>query len=227
MKRLGYTRYVAQGGDWGAVVVDVMAAQGHPGADRHPHQHARRGSARDRQGALGRQPGAVGTLGRGEARVRELEVTYKNVQYAFYMASRPQTLTALTDSPVGLATFMLDHDPRSLELIARSFDGHPEGLSRDDVLDNVTYFWLTNTAVSAARLYWENKLNYFSRQERPHPGRGERLPRRAVPGAAELDGGGVSQAHPLQQAPQGRALRGVGTTEVLRGRAPRGIQVAA
>jgi hypothetical protein len=91
-----------------------------------------------------------------------LQFTYKNVQYAFYMAWHPQTLTALTDSPVGLATFLIDHDPRSLEMIARSFDGHPEGLSPDDVLDNATYFWLTNTAVSAARLYLENKFNYFS-----------------------------------------------------------------
>jgi pimeloyl-ACP methyl ester carboxylesterase len=78
------------------------------------------------------------------------------------MGTRPQTLTALADSPVGLATFLIDHDRRSLELIARSFDGVPEGLTRDDVLDNATLFWLTNTAVSAARLYWENKLALFT-----------------------------------------------------------------
>jgi pimeloyl-ACP methyl ester carboxylesterase len=71
------------------------------------------------------------------------------------MGTRPQTLTALADSPVGLATFLIDHDRRSLELIARSFNGVAEGLTRDDVLDNATLFWLTNTAVSAARLYWE------------------------------------------------------------------------
>ena len=78
------------------------------------------------------------------------------------MGSRPQTLTALSDSPVGLATFMIDHDPRSLTLIARAFDGERTGLTRDDVLDNVTLFWLTNTGVSAARLYGENKNSYFS-----------------------------------------------------------------
>src|SRR4029450_2577278 len=84
-----------------------------------------------------------------------LAFTYKNVQYAFYMASRPQTLYAIADSPGGRAAWLLDHDPRSLELIARSFDGVPEGLTRDDVLDNITLFWLTNTGISAARIYWE------------------------------------------------------------------------
>jgi pimeloyl-ACP methyl ester carboxylesterase len=78
------------------------------------------------------------------------------------MASRPQTLTALADSPAGLATFMLDHDGKSLALVSRVFDGQPEGLTRDDILDNITLFWLTNTAVSAARIYWENKHAFFS-----------------------------------------------------------------
>ncbi len=77
------------------------------------------------------------------------------------MGTRPQTLTALADSPVGLAAFMIDHDDRSLELISRVFDGQKEGLTRDDVLDNITLFWLTNTAISAARLYWENKFTFF------------------------------------------------------------------
>ena len=86
----------------------------------------------------------------------------KNVYYAFFMGTRPETLVALADSPMGLATFMLDHDGRSLEMIARSFDGKKEGMSPDDVLDNITLFWLTNTAVSAARLYWENKLPFFA-----------------------------------------------------------------
>jgi hypothetical protein len=87
-----------------------------------------------------------------------LAFTYKNVQYAFYMASRPQTLYAIADSPVGLAAWLLDHDPRSLEMIARSFDGVPEGLTPDDVLDNCSYFWLTNTGVSSSRLYRENAI---------------------------------------------------------------------
>jgi hypothetical protein len=78
------------------------------------------------------------------------------------MGSRPQTLTALADSPVGLAAFLLDHDGPSLALITRAFDGQTEGLSRDDVLDNITLFWLTNTAISAARLYWENELVFLT-----------------------------------------------------------------
>lgn len=82
--------------------------------------------------------------------------------YSQMMGSRPQTLTGLADSPVGLAAFMLDHDAKSLELIANAFDGKPGGLSRDDVLDNITLYWLTNTPISSARLYWENKYPFFS-----------------------------------------------------------------
>jgi pimeloyl-ACP methyl ester carboxylesterase len=78
------------------------------------------------------------------------------------MAGRPQTLYALADSPIGLAAWMLDHDDRSRALISRVFDGASEGLSRDDILDNVTLYWLTNTAVSSARLYWESKLAFFA-----------------------------------------------------------------
>jgi pimeloyl-ACP methyl ester carboxylesterase len=86
----------------------------------------------------------------------------KDLAYAQEMGTRPQTLYGLTDSPVGLAAWMIDHDTRSYELIARVFAGHTEGLSRDDVLDNVTLYWLTNTAMSAARLYWENKFAFFT-----------------------------------------------------------------
>jgi len=77
------------------------------------------------------------------------------------MGNRPQTLYGIADSPVGLAGWILDHDARSLELISRAFDGQPTGLTRDDVLDNITLYWLTNTAISSARLYWENKLGFF------------------------------------------------------------------
>ena len=162
MKRLGYTRYVAQGGDWGGLIVDVMATQGHPELiGIHTNMPGVVPPEIDKALWAG-SPVPSGLSAEEKLAYEMLAFTYKNVQYAFFMASRPHTLTALTDSPVGLATFMLDHDPRSLELIARSFDGHPEGLTRDDVLDNVTYFWLTNTAVSAARLYLENKFNYFS-----------------------------------------------------------------
>ena len=85
----------------------------------------------------------------------------KHLGYAIMMGTRPQTLTGFADSPVGCAAFMIDHDDRSYELIARVFEGRPEGLTRDDILDNITLYWLTNTSISAARLYWENKLAFF------------------------------------------------------------------
>ena len=84
----------------------------------------------------------------------------KGLAYAQEMGNRPQTLYGIADSPVGLAAWIIDHDIRSYELIARVFDGQSEGLTRDDILDNITLYWLTNTAVSAARLYWENKLGF-------------------------------------------------------------------
>jgi pimeloyl-ACP methyl ester carboxylesterase len=162
MKRLGYTRYVAQGGDWGALIVDVMATQGHPELlGIHSNMPGVVPPDIDKALAAGSPPPA-GLTAEEKLAYEMLAFTYKNVQYAFYMASRPQTLYAINDSPVGLAAWLLDHDPRSLEMIARSFDGVPEGLTPDDVLDNCTYFWLTNTGVSASRLYLENKLNYFS-----------------------------------------------------------------
>jgi hypothetical protein len=89
-------------------------------------------------------------------------VYQKGIAYGYQMGLRPQTLYGIADSPIGLAAYFLDHDARSYELIARVFDGKPEGLTRDDVLDNVTIAWLTNTALSGARLYWENKLGYFT-----------------------------------------------------------------
>ena len=93
----------------------------------------------------------------------QLAFFYKHgLGYASEMANRPQTLYALADSPVGLAAWMLDHDGVSMALMSRVFDGQPEGLTRDDVLDNITYYWFTNTAVSSARLYWESKLAFFA-----------------------------------------------------------------
>lgn len=92
----------------------------------------------------------------------QLSFFYKHAYYAYFMGDRPQSLTGIVDSPVGLAAFMLDHDAASLALISRSFDGVPEGLTPDDVLDNITHFWLTNSGVSAARLYWESKFSFFA-----------------------------------------------------------------
>ncbi len=162
MKRLGYTRYVAQGGDWGAVVTDMMAAQAPEGLiGMHTNMPGVIPPEIDAAAVAGAAPPAGLSADERKA-YDQLSFFYKQVYYAFLMGTRPQTLTALADSPVGLATFMIDHDARSLAMIARAFDGHTEGLTRDDVLDNVTLFWLTNTAVSAARLYWENKLPFFA-----------------------------------------------------------------
>jgi pimeloyl-ACP methyl ester carboxylesterase len=86
----------------------------------------------------------------------------KGIGYGYQMGLRPQTLYGIADSPVGLAAYFLDHDAWSYAMISRVFDGHAEGLTRDDVLDNITIAWLTNTALSGARLYWESKLPYFS-----------------------------------------------------------------
>ena len=118
------------------------------------HQHAGDHSARDCEGACRRQSAP---LGPDEKRASEqVAFFYKNgLGYANEVALRPQTLSGIVDSPAGLAAWILDHDADSYALIARSFDGEPEGLTRDDILDNITFYWLTNTAVSSARLYWE------------------------------------------------------------------------
>jgi pimeloyl-ACP methyl ester carboxylesterase len=162
MKRLGYTKFVAQGGDWGAIVTELMGAQGDP-ALIGIHTNMPNAVPVEIDAAASANKPLPSGLSDEERRAYErLAFFYTQVYYAFHMGTRPQTLVGLADSPVGLATFMIDHDARSLELIARSFNGVAEGLTRDDVLDNVTLFWLTNTGVSAARLYWEHKLGFFT-----------------------------------------------------------------
>jgi pimeloyl-ACP methyl ester carboxylesterase len=162
MKRLGYTSYVAQGGDWGSVVVDLMGVQAPKELLAiHANMPGVIPPAIDAAAFAG-APVPAGLSADEKHAYEQVSAFYKDVYYALYMGTRPQTLTAFADSPVGLATFMIDHDARSLELIARSFNGVAEGLTRDDVLDNITLFWLTNTGVSAARLYWERKLSFFT-----------------------------------------------------------------
>lgn len=162
MKRLGYTRYGAQGGDWGSIVVDMMAVKAPPGLIGI-HSNMPGVIPPELDAALFRGEPVPDGLSEEEKRAADqLANTYKHIGYAIMMGDRPQSLTGLADSPVGLAAFMLDHDPKSYEMIARSIDGHAEGLTPDDVLDNITLFWLTNTAVSSARLYWENKSTFFA-----------------------------------------------------------------
>ena len=155
MKRLGYTRYVAQGGDWGAIINDVMATQGHPELiGLHTNLPSAIPPEINKAAAAGGPPPSG--LSAEEKRAYEtIVVLYKTIPTQFFMASHPQTLYGIADSPVGVAAWLLDHDPVSLRLIARAFDGESTGLTRDDVLDNATLFWLTNTTISAARLYWE------------------------------------------------------------------------
>jgi len=162
MRRLGYEHFVAQGGDWGAVVTDMMGVQAPPELlGIHTNMPGAIPADID-QASLAGAPAPSGLSDEERSSYEQLVFFYKHVYYAFWMGTRPQTLTGFADSPIGLATFLLDHDARSLELIARAFDGQPGGLTPDDVLDNVTLYWLTNTGISAARLYWENKLAFFS-----------------------------------------------------------------
>ncbi|MGE7139624.1 epoxide hydrolase family protein [Luteibacter sp. NPDC031894] len=163
MKRLGYHRFVAQGGDWGNAVTEQMALLKAPELIGI-HTNMPAAVPPDIDAALAARQPAPANLSPDEKRAYEqLDFFYRHgLGYAQEMAGRPQTLYALADSPVGLAAWMLDHDARSYALIARVFDGQSEGLSRDDVLDNVTLYWLSNTAVSSARLYWESKLAFFA-----------------------------------------------------------------
>src|SRR5689334_21600226 len=156
MQRLGYKEYVAQGGDWGNAVSEVMALQQPPGLlGIHTNMAATVPANISKALAFHEAPPADLTQEERKA-WNQLDFFYnKGLGYAIEMNNRPQTLYGLVDSPVGLAAWMLDHDARSQEMIARAFDGKSEGLTRDDVLDNVTLYWVTNTAISSARLYWD------------------------------------------------------------------------
>jgi pimeloyl-ACP methyl ester carboxylesterase len=157
MKRLGYTRFVASGGDWGALVVDAMAAAAPPEL-LGIHSNMPGAVPADIDKAL--QSGAPAPSGLSveeKLAYERLQFVYtKGVGYAYQMGLRPQTLYGIADSPVGLAAYMLDHDMWSYGSISQLFAGHPFGdLLPEDILDNITLYWLTNTAISSARLYWE------------------------------------------------------------------------
>ena len=163
MKRLGYTKFVAQGGDWGAVVVDLM------GVDAAPELlaiHTNMPATVPAEVAQALQVGGPAPSGLSAEEQHawdQLDFFFKrDVFYAFEMGTRPQTLYGIADSPIGLAAWIIDHDIKSYELITRVFDGQTEGLTRDDILDNITLYWLTNTGISSARLYWENKVAFFA-----------------------------------------------------------------
>ncbi len=156
MKRLGYTRFTAQGGDWGALMTELLGVFAPPELVAI-HTNMPSTVPPEIYQALREANGPPAGLSDEERRAYErLEIFfYHGVAYANQMGQRPQTLYGIADSPVGLAAWFLDHDIASLQMIGRAFDGVTEGLSRDDVLDNITITWLTNTAISGARLYWE------------------------------------------------------------------------
>jgi pimeloyl-ACP methyl ester carboxylesterase len=162
MDRLGYKRYVAQGGDWGNAVTEQMALLQPPGLiGIHTNMPATVPADIDKAAFAGVAPAGLSDEERHA--FDQLAFFYKHgLGYAQEMANRPQTLYGIGDSPVGMAAWMLDHDGTSLALMSRVFDGQSEGLTRDDILDNITLYWLTNTTVSSARLYWESKLAFFA-----------------------------------------------------------------
>jgi pimeloyl-ACP methyl ester carboxylesterase len=162
MRRLGYTRFVAQGGDWGAQITDTMGAKAPPELlGIHSNMPGTVPPDVSKTLATGPEPSG---LSADESRAwKQLNFVYtKGIGYATEMNLRPQTLYGLADSPVALAAWMLDHDARSYEDIAAAFAGNPVGnLTRDEVLDNITLTWVTNTGISSGRLYWENTLGFF------------------------------------------------------------------
>jgi pimeloyl-ACP methyl ester carboxylesterase len=163
MKRLGYTHFVAQGGDWGNAVTEQMALLAPPELiGIHTNMPATVPSNIAKALDLGHARPS-GLSADEERAWNQLDFFYKHgLGYAQEMMNRPQTLYGIEDSPIGLAAWMLDHDASSYALIARVFDGQSQGLTQDDILDNITLYWLTNTAISSARLYWESKLAFFA-----------------------------------------------------------------
>ena len=170
MKRLGYDQYFAAGGDWGTIVVELMAVQ-HPTSllGIHVNMAGVIPPEIDLQffknvlGASPVLPNLPADLTEDERKCcEELDKVWTGgVSYALQMAARPEVIIGQADSPAGLAAYLLDHDAKSLAMITRSVNGEPEGLTPSDVLDNVTHFWLTNTVVSAGRLYHENTYSFF------------------------------------------------------------------
>jgi pimeloyl-ACP methyl ester carboxylesterase len=161
MKRLGYKRFVAQGGDWGALITEQMGVLAPPEL-LAIHTNLPSAVPPEIFEALPTHAPPPGLSADEKWAFERLDFFFsKGLAYAQEMGNRPQTLYGIEDSPIGLAAWFCDHDLKSYELKARVFDGKSEGLTRDDILDNITLAWLTKTAVAGARLYWENKLPFF------------------------------------------------------------------
>jgi len=170
MKRLGYERFVAQGGDWGGIITDLMAAQGHP---ELAGIHSNMPGAVPPEVTKAIACGGAAPAGLTDEEDRAFQKLKKffttGVYYAYEMATRPQTLYGIVDSPIGLAAWLLDLGDgdakpaaQTTAALRRPTQDHPrDQLTRDDVLDNITLYWLTNTGISSARLYWENRIPFF------------------------------------------------------------------
>ena len=158
MQRLGYKKYVAQGGDWGNAISEIMSLMAPPELlGMHTNMPATVPAEISKALATG-GPAPPGLSPDEKRAYEQLDFFYqKGLGYANEMGLRPQTLYGIVDSPIGLASWMLDHDASSYDVIARSFDGQPEGLTRDDILDNITLYWVTNTGITSGRLYWETR----------------------------------------------------------------------
>jgi pimeloyl-ACP methyl ester carboxylesterase len=162
MERLGYKHYVAQGGDWGSFVTEVMALQ-QPAGLRGIHVNLPSAVPAEILSALPSHTPPPGLTPDEKFAFDRLDYFFVHgLSYAQQMANHPQTLYGIADSPIGLAAWFLDHDLLSYQMIRRVFEGKIEGLTQDDVLDNITIAWLTNTGISGARLYRENKLPFFA-----------------------------------------------------------------
>ena len=224
MHRLGYTHYVAQGGDVGALVTDMMGRQAPEGlAGIHTNLLVTGLGGGDHPSNTDEERAAIAAL-----------ATFRASGFGYFLeqATRPQTIGyALLDSPVALAGWLLDHDTDSYEKIARAFLGGPPAgnLTRDRILDNITLYWLTGTGASAARSYWENgraQAQAGRRQDSSaglDPGRLHHVPRRDLPCAAQLGRAGLPEPHLLQRGRQGRPLRGVGRAATLLRGASQGV----
>lgn len=164
MKRLGYEKFFAQGGDWGAMVTDLMAVQSPDNLLGMATNFPIGVPAEIEKAAFAGAPEPSGLSAEEKKAYAQLSTFTSDFILQIMMSKRPQSLLATSDSPLGLATIFLDHDQISLAMISRVFAGASEGLTRDDVLDNLTLTWLTNTAISGFRIYWENKYDFFSPQ---------------------------------------------------------------
>ena len=227
MRRLGYNRYVAQGGDQGAAVTDAMGRQAPEGlAGIHTNLLVP---------ALGGASEPTGTDQERAAAQALAEFRQSGFGYFLEQATRPQTIGyALLDSPVALAAWMIDHDTDSYYKISHAFlDNQPAGnLTRDHILDNITLYWLTGTGASAARSYWEGGRATALLAGQPHPaglapGRLHHVPGRDLQGPAQLGRKGVPQRHLLQRGQKGRPFRRLGRTAALFRRASRRLPVTS